>query len=111
MEFTAPVEVSVVVAAKITDWGMPKRASLPSMGPPASSGAVPCPADSNTASANSEARYSTPMTARIAYPWRLSPTRRPNVRGRANGITRIRKHSKRLVHPVGFSNGWEALAL
>ncbi len=51
------------------------------------------------------------MIATIARPWRLSPTIRPNTRGRLNGISSSRKICSQLVHVVGFSNGCEELAL
>lgn len=53
----------------------------------------------------------TPIVARIAYPCLSEPTMRPKVRVRANGMTRIRKISKRLESPLGFSKGWAELAL
>ena len=44
MELTAPVDVPVVAAPNSADAAVPKRTSLPSIAPPASSGAVPGPA-------------------------------------------------------------------
>ena len=40
-EFTAPVEVSVVAEAKVADWEIPNRASVPSVAAPTASGTVP----------------------------------------------------------------------
>jgi hypothetical protein len=51
------------------------------------------------------------MTPRTAQPWRRSPTRIPKVRGRAVGISRSRKSSRRLVKGRGFSSGWAEFAL
>ena len=41
----------------------------------------------------------------------LSPTILPNVRGKANGISKIRKFSNQFVNGFEFSNGWAELAL
>ena len=51
------------------------------------------------------------MKARIAWPWRRSPTMIPYARGSANGMTSSRKISKRLVMAFGFSNGCAEFAL
>ena len=53
----------------------------------------------------------TPIAARIAYPWRFSPTISPKVRVSATGISRSRKFSSRLLIALGFSNGWAEFAL
>ena len=47
-EFTAPVEVSVVAAAKVAEFDTPNRISLPSIAAPTACGTVPRPASSNT---------------------------------------------------------------
>ncbi len=44
IELTAPVDVPVVAAPNSAEAAVPKRTSLPSIAPPASSGAVPGPA-------------------------------------------------------------------
>jgi hypothetical protein len=104
-ELTAPVEVSVVDAAKVAESETPKRTSLPSIAAPMACGTVPLPASSNPFVNKMLATASSPMTARMAYPWRLSLTILPNKRGRLNGITRRRKISNQFVQLVGFSNG------
>jgi hypothetical protein len=40
-EFTAPVEVSVVAEAKVADWEIPNRISVPSVAAPTAVGTVP----------------------------------------------------------------------
>jgi hypothetical protein len=66
IEFTAPVEVRVVTAAYSAEPTMPNRCSLPSIAPPASCGAVPCPATSSALTAAIDAIARVDMTARIA---------------------------------------------
>ena len=53
----------------------------------------------------------TAITARIAQPWRLSPSILPKVRGRANGISSSSTISSRFVNAFGFSNGCAEFAL
>ena len=72
---------------------------------------MPDPASSAAVIAASDTTKKIAMVATIAMPCRTSPTILPNARGRLNGITSIRKTSKRLVHGVGFSNGCAAFAL
>ena len=50
MELTAPPVVPVVAVANSVDPMIPKRCSLPSIAPPASSGARPAPTSSKTVS-------------------------------------------------------------
>src|SRR5450756_59258 len=109
--FTDPVDVPVVEAANSADAAGPKRTSLPSRAAPAACGTEPSPRISAREATATAAPHRVAMTPRIARPWRLSPTRRPKVRGRLNGTTRSRKISTRLVHGVGLSNGWALLAL
>src|SRR5262249_8794433 len=109
-EFTAPVEVTVVDAANSDDPGMPKTTFLPSIAAPAACAATPDPWCSKKLTSAADAAHRITITERIAYPWRFSFTIVPNVRVRANGITRIRKISKMLVNGFGFSNGWAELA-
>ena len=66
IEFTAPVDVRVVDPANSVEVRMPYRCSLPSIAPPASSGAVPAPFSSSALSVTSEMTASVAMTARIA---------------------------------------------
>ena len=40
-ESTAPVDVSVVAAAKVAEWGTPNRGSVPSVAAPTACGTVP----------------------------------------------------------------------
>ena len=81
-ELTAPVDVSVVDDAKVAESETPNRASVPSVGPPTAVGTVPGWLSCAALTAMTLAIASTAITVRIAYPWRLSPTMRPNVRGR-----------------------------
>ena len=51
------------------------------------------------------------MTAKIAQPWRWSPTMRPNTLVSAAPIEKISTIWTRLVSAFGFSNGCAELAL
>ena len=66
MEFTDPVEVSVVASANSADSGPPNRTSLPSIAAPASWVAVPPARASNQLSSATETVASAAMTPRIA---------------------------------------------
>jgi hypothetical protein len=111
IESTAPVEVSVVAAPNSAPAASPKRVSLPSMAAPASLMARPAVDISTQVSNETAAAARTTMVASTAPPWCLSFTIRPNAHAIANGITRSRKISNRLVNAFGFSNGWALLAL
>ena len=52
-----------------------------------------------------------PMAAKIAQPWRWSPTARPNTLVSAAPIAKIETICTKFDSAVGFSNGWAALAL
>ena len=54
---------------------------------------------------------STPMTARMAQPWRWLPTMRPNTLVSAAPIAKIEIICTKFDSAVGFSNGCAALAL
>ena len=112
IELTAPVDVPVVDAAKSAEAASPKRVSLPSIAPPASPGRGP---GGGHLGPGEQRDRRTPagraITARIAPPWRRSPTMMPKAQAIANGMTRSRKISKRLVNGVGFSNGCAEFAL
>ncbi len=54
---------------------------------------------------------STPITARIAQPWRWLPTMRPNTLVSAAPIAKIEIICTKFDSAVGFSNGCAALAL
>ena len=54
---------------------------------------------------------STPIAARIAQPWRWSPTMRPNTLVRPAPIAKIETICTKFESAVGFSNGCAALAL
>ncbi len=110
-ESTAPVEVSVVATAKIEEPPTPKRTSLPSSAPPAAWSAGPWWANSVPIIRAVKPSQMAAIVPRIAYPCRTEPTSTPKVRVSENGMTRIRKISKRLVNGVGFSKGWALLAL
>ena len=111
IEFTAPVDVRVDVDANSVDPQIPNRCSLPSIAPPASRVAAPPVSVSKSVMAVSETAKIDAITARIAVPWRLSPTIWPKVRVSANGIASMRKISNRFVQAVGFSNGCDEFAL
>ncbi len=51
------------------------------------------------------------MAQNTAHPCRRRPTIFPYVNGAANGMSRIAASSRRLLIPVGFSKGWDELAL
>ena len=51
------------------------------------------------------------MAAKIAQPWRWSPTMRPKTLVSAALIEKISTISTKLVIAFGFSNGWAELAL
>ncbi|GJE68796.1 hypothetical protein CHKEEEPN_0315 [Methylorubrum podarium] len=51
------------------------------------------------------------MAARIAQPWRSSPTMRPKTLVRAAPRAKIETIWTKFASAVGFSNGWAALAL
>ncbi len=51
------------------------------------------------------------MTARRAQPWRALPAIRPKVNVRPNGMMMTRSIANQSENPVGFSNGWDELAL
>ena len=121
MAFTAPQEAAVVITANRLVALMPKRVSLPSILPPAcrlftlwstpsgvSSGLPPCSAGvmTNTAITNI-----TVIAARIAMPWRRSPTMRPKVKHSAAGIRKMDSICTKLASGVGFSYGWAEFAL
>ncbi len=110
-ESTAPVEVRVVDVAKIAEEPTPKRTSLPSYAPPAMSNAGPWWANSVHIIRATKPTQMVPIVARIAYPCFTLPTIKPKVRVSANGMTRIRKISKRFEKGVGFSKGCAELAL
>src|ERR1019366_1466894 len=110
-EFTAPVDVRVVDAAKIDEPGMPNATFLPSMAPRASVGAIPECWFSKKLIPATAANQRVAMTETSAKPCRLSLTILPNARGVENGISRIRKISNQLVNGFGLSNGCEELAL
>ena len=81
MALTAPQEAAVVITANSAEATMPKRTSLPSMLPPVRPSAfedVVAVRFRPVANAT-PAMNSTPMTARIAQPWRWLPTMRPNT--------------------------------
>ena len=65
-ELTAPVEVSVVAAAKVAEFDTPNRISLPSIAAPTACGTVPRPASSKTLVSAMLAMARMPITARIA---------------------------------------------
>lgn len=102
---TAPVEVSVVDAAKIALVAGPKRCSKPSPSPPAAAVAAPWPADTAQPIRETEDSHRAPMTAATVKPCFWSPTIRPYAYGRAEGISRSRKTWNRLMKTLGFSNG------
>ena len=112
IELTAPVEVSVVDVANSVEPTMPNRCSLPSIAPPASSGAVPAPCELERASARRARR-------RRASPWRRgsrSPggCRRPCGRRCAAARTGSRASAGSRTgssSAVGFSNGCAEFAL
>src|SRR5258706_12029021 len=54
---------------------------------------------------------STPITARIAQPWRWLPTMRPNTLVRAAPSAKIEIMCTKFDNAAGFSNGCAALAL
>ena len=86
---------------------MPKRASLPSMLPPAcsalaawstpSAASSGLPACSAGIATSTSATNSTVIAASTAQPWRRSPTTRPKVKHSAAGISEDRQH----LHEVG----------
>ncbi len=51
------------------------------------------------------------MAAKSAQPWRASLAMRPYVKVRPAGMTKMRSIWTRFTSGVGFSNGWELLAL
>ena len=53
----------------------------------------------------------TAIAAKIARPWRMSPTTRPKARTEATGISSSAQISRMLVQALGFSNGCAELAL
>ena len=57
------------------------------------------------------AMNSTPMTARMAQPWRWLPTMRPNTLVSAAPSAKIEMICTKFDSAVGFSNGCAALAL
>ncbi len=65
-EFTAPVDVSVVEAAKRPEAAMPNRCSLPSIAAPAAFRAAPPCCDSAKVISAAEATQNRPITATIA---------------------------------------------
>ena len=94
----------MVEAANVPEAAAPKRTSLPSMfGALASMRGLP--SSSNPVARPTEAPHSTNIAAKIAQPWRRSPTRRPNANASANGIASSAQFSTRFVNAVGFSNG------
>ena len=65
-ESTAPVEVSVVAAAKVADCGTPNRLSVPSVAAPTACGTVPPCCTCRTLTATIESTASVAITATIA---------------------------------------------
>src|ERR1017187_9315121 len=110
-EFTAPVDVKVVDAAKSEDPGMPNATFLPSMAPRASVGAIPECWFSKKLIPATAVNQRVAMTETSAKPCRLSLTILPNARGVENGISSSRKISNQLVNGFGLSNGCAELAL
>src|SRR5262249_37526129 len=110
-ESTDPVEVSVVELANSAEFGTPNRVSVPSVAAPTATGTVPWWASCAPWTAAQLPTARTAITATIAYPCRGWPTIRPNVRGSEKPIASSRKISIQLVQEVGFSNGWDELAL
>ena len=53
----------------------------------------------------------TNIVAKIAIPWRREPTMRPYMKTSAAGMTSTSSISKKLVKPLGFSNGCAELTL
>src|SRR5271167_4817470 len=53
----------------------------------------------------------TAIAARMAQPWRTSPTARPKASTEAVGISNRAQISRKLVQAFGFSNGCAELAL
>ena len=51
------------------------------------------------------------MAAKIVHPWRWLPAYRPKVYVSENGSDRMANISSQFVSGVGFSSGWEELAL
>src|ERR1035441_8783997 len=94
IEFTAPQEVVVVTAANNAELTTPKRVSLPSMLPPdcvadavwstPSLASAGLPAVSDHTATDIKVTNTTAIAAKIAQPWRLSPTILPNEIGRAH---------------------------
>ena len=95
---------------------MPKRASLPSMLPPAwpslalrstAPALASCgvPSCSLTAMADSAITSRMNMDRKIARPWRVFFTPMPKVKQHATGISRMLVISSRLVKALGFSYG------
>src|SRR5579871_3415576 len=113
MALTAPQEASVVITANSEDATMPKRTSLPSMLPPVRPKAciMVLPLASAQYVTATPARNSTPITARIAQPWRWLPTMRPNTLVSAAPSAKIEIICTKFDSAVGFSKGCAALAL
>ena len=121
MALTAPHDAAVVIAAKSVDAAMPKRASLPSMLPPAWSAlavwSTPSgvrsglPACSCGATATTITTKISAIVASSAQPWRMSPTIRPKREAQAAGIRKIDSIWTKFESGVGFSNGCAELAL
>ena len=121
MALTAPQEAEVVTAMNKEVSMMPKRASLPSILPPAcrwlacwsmpralNCGTPACSAPVSTTTAQANI---TVIAAMMAQPWRWSPTIRPNMKHSAAGIRKMARLCRKLVSGVGFSNGCAELAL
>ena len=108
MALTEPLEATVVASAQMALAEMPKRVSLPSMEPMAAGHAVE-PVLGEQDRRPDRWRTATVLAAKIARPWLLSFTIRPNVNGMAAGIRRMASISRKLLNGVGFSNGWAEL--
>ncbi len=111
MPFTAPVDVRVPTPPNRAVAAMPNRCSLPSIAPPAASGAEPVACCSRSARATTGATASVAIAARTAWPCRTLPTMRPKVRGSATGTASISTTWNADVHADGFSNGCAEFAL
>ena len=101
----------MVTAANVADCETPNRASVPSVAAPTAVGTVPPAAAWKPFTAATLSTASSAMVSTTARPWRLSPVIRPKTRGRLKGMTRISRISSQLLKDVGFSKGWELLAL
>jgi hypothetical protein len=111
--FTAPHDVTVVIAVHSAELVIPKRVSLPSRLPPAIPAAC-CAGEPWTSAAYTIATPTTSSRSIATYsaqPWRRLPTMRPNVAVRPAGMIRMSSISNAFVIPLGFSNGIAELTL